>query len=818
MGIKIDTLKVFHYRVDGLYIKLDKKITLKADKVIIPKRKSTPSFGSVGKTLERVKYLLTFFEAIHLKEIDFDNNRLSIYFRDNILQLSSKAYLIRAKISRKGEVLKGEVPILQLKKQNILIKGHFAYDLKKRTLVTDGTFLLAKALGSFDAIKKHNHISFALKSEKFTQLKPIVNLFKMPKSVKNWVVDRVQAKAYRLDYLQGEGTIEDGLFKLDLDQLKGKLTLLDVAIDFKEGLAPVKTPHLFLTYDTKGLFFGLDRPLYQDKSLAGSRVSIVNLRENNTTLSVNLKLNTPFDATVKKLLNAYHVHTPLVQKEGLTNASVKIEVGLKKRYHHVVTEATFTKGDIVIGKVTLPVVRGGVHYENGVVALQDIVLQAANYAGTIDGKLNLKKRELNAVFDTQYLYIGKKKEPLLSLKKERLPFRLTYKNGINVKIPKLAVSLKHTKKESRLTLSNLSKVKAYLSSEIPIEEGGEATIVTKDFQRYHFSGEMKRSKCFLYEENGACKTRLPFRGTVTPTNIELYALGKKFYYNQSKSRVELNGIHIDLKRFLKFKDEKKSNKKRLVIIGKKSHLRYGEYQLLTESYDVEVSANGDINATGSAGGDIVTFSKTKDIFSLQALRIKDEILHPLIHFDGLKGGRYSIVTKGNPDKVMSGEIIVEGGVMKDFKAYNNVFAFINTLPALATLHNPGYSDKGFAIESGVVKYRIIHGDKIIFDSIYIKGKSATISGKGELDLKQKTIKIDLGIQTARELGKVIGSIPLVGYILVGKDKSLTVGLKIRGSLDKPEVSVLAAKDILTYPFELIKRTLTAPQNLIKQSQ
>ncbi len=52
---------------------------------------------------------------------------------------------------------------------------------------------------------------------------------------------------------------------------------------------------------------------------------------------------------------------------------------------------------------------------------------------------------------------------------------------------------------------------------------------------------------------------------------------------------------------------------------------------------------------------------------------------------------------------MNGEVIVEGGVMKDFKAYNNTLAFINTLPALAALQKPGYSTEGFTIEEGMVE-------------------------------------------------------------------------------------------------------------------
>ncbi|OQX76331.1 MAG: hypothetical protein B6D54_04150 [Epsilonproteobacteria bacterium 4484_65] len=200
---------------------------------------------------------------------------------------------------------------------------------------------------------------------------------------------------------------------------------------------------------------------------------------------------------------------------------------------------------------------------------------------------------------------------------------------------------------------------------------------------------------------------------------------------------------------------------------------------------------------------------------MQALRVKDKMLHPLIDFDGLKKGRYTLKMSGDPAKVRKGQIIVEGGVMSGFKAYNNTLAFMNTIPALATLQDPGFSKKGFKIKEGVVEYRMI-GDKVIFDSVYIKGGSATIVGKGEVDIKKRSIKMDLAIQTARELGKFVGSLPLLGYILMGKDKSMTVGLKITGTLDKPKVQTTTAEDILTLPLHILKRTIESPAHIINK--
>jgi len=821
VGIKVDSFKVSKYHVDGLYIKLDKKLTLKADKVTIRTRKANPSFYSVEKTLETIKYLLTLFNHIDLKEIHFDNNIMGIDFYDNILQLSSNEYLVRGNVRREDNMIIGSIPILQLKKQNITMRGEFSYNLREDVLTAQGKFLFEKTSGNFWASKIQEKINFRLKSDTFTDLKSIIDKFEMSPTVKSWVVEKVQAKSYELLSLVGKGDIVDKEFKMDMDALKGEVLFSDVSIDFKEGLAPVLAPSFILYYsNASGLFFDLEDPRYLGKDLDDSTVSIVNLRDDNTTLKLNLKFNTVFDQYVQKILQAYEVHVPVVQKDGKVNASLDMDIGLKQKFINISSDVAFTKGEIEVSGLTLPVEKGNLAYKDGFITLKDIALNHSTYEGMLNGTIDVKKKDADFVFDAKKVLFKAGAEKLIGLKNEKIPFRLNYDKKVEVKIPKFTLDFKNENNVTTLNISNLNTIKKYLSKAIPIEQGGNLKVVTKDFKTFNFNGVMKRSSCFIYEDNNICKTRVPFHGKATKDNFDFYAFEDRLHYSKLKSRIKIKNLNIDLEKFLahekksKSKNQKTNKAKSLVILGTNSHLRYAEYSLLTDSYDVEIKPNGNIKALGSTGGDIVKFTKVNDTLTLQALRIKDKVLHPLINFDGLKNGRYSINKTGNPAKVMKGEIIVEGGVMKDFKAYNNTLAFINTVPALATLQKPGYSTEGFTITSGVVDYRMIGKSKIIFDSIYIKGDSATIVGKGELDLDKNTINIELGIQVARVLGKVVGNIPLVGHILVGKDKSITVGLQITGSLDKPEVSVSAAKDILSYPLQLIKRTIEAPQQLL----
>ena len=827
IGIEIDTVKLSKYHVGGLYIKLDKKLTLKANTLTIPTSKAKPSFNNIPETLENIKYVLTFFDLIELKKIVFENNTLSVMFHRDYLKVTSKDYEIIGTVHREGKMLQANIPLLYLKDHNVTLGGKFSYDLHEDVLITQGRFLYNDVKGKFAATKERDEIEFAVKSETFTDLRSIINKFNMTDGVKSWIVDKVEAKEYKLHALSGKGSIDNGNFDLDVASLKGEILFRGVKIHFKENVKPVIANSFLLNYENGGLYFKLNKPRYRGRDLNGSKVAIVNLTDDNTTLQLDLKLDTPFDETIQDLLKAYNLTIPVLQKDGKVNATFYADIGLKKDYTYFITDVNFTKGDISIGKVQLPIVKGNLHYENGFIALNDIALKNEFYEGTINGKIDLENTKADLVFDAKRVQLGAENETFFFLENEKLPFVLTYKKDIYVGISKLAMRLHSTTKETKLTLKDLSKIKKYLSDSIPIEQGGNIEITTKDFKTYTFKGIMKRQTCFLYEASDICKTRVAFSGVITEDDVKFYAFDKRLSYSKKKSRIVLKNLNIDLKKFLDENDKDKKKKatkkksksskgKKLLIIGKNSHLRYDEYRLITDSYDVEVKPNGDINAIGSAAGDIIKFTKKKDVLSMKALRIKDKVLHPLINFKGLQEGRYSLTKKGNPEKVMKGQIIVEGGVMKGFKAYNNILAFVNTLPALAVLHKPGYSEKGFTIEEGVAEYRMINRTKVIFDSIYIKGTSATIVGKGELDLEKKTIKMDLAIQVAREFGKVIGNIPLVGYILMGEDKSVTVGLKVSGSLDSPKVETTATADILSLPLDIIKRTLQTPQHIINQ--
>ena len=58
--------------------------------------------------------------------------------------------------------------------------------------------------------------------------------------------------------------------------------------------------------------------------------------------------------------------------------------------------------------------------------------------------------------------------------------------------------------------------------------------------------------------------------------------------------------------------------------------------------------------------------------------------------------------------------------------------------------------------------------------------------------------------------KLIKDIPIVNYIILGKDGGIDIKLLVSGNLNNPKVSKNLTKKVIEAPFGIIKRTLLTP--------
>jgi hypothetical protein len=813
-GVTVDSLNIGQFKVQGLYLKLDKKLVAKIDYLALPKKKKKADFSQLEAVMDRIKWLPKYFLSVSLDEVDVGGDHYRIIYKDNAIYLSSNEYEIAGMLERKGDVIEGKFPLLLVKKYNLRMKGKFQYEYQKDILAIDANYTIVGVRGRLLAKNSGEKTSFRVDTATFADMKPILKLFEADKTTQEWLIDRIHAKKYQLKSLEGLVVQTSNGYDLNPMSVTAKVHVIGATVRFNNKLEKIHVNSADVTLKKNILYVVAHNPTYAKKSLEGTTFHLTNiLGPNPSKIHLVVKSNTRYDKALEKVLKNYNVSLPLIQRKGVVKAIVNLDIVARSGDTTIKGSAKLGKGSIDLYGVPIKVYAGKVDFDDHHVVLHDVDADTGWLKAVVNGTLNLDKKRALLSTNVKRLTFGDKASPFISMKnKRKIPIKFYWKTRSKVDIPLYKTSIVfNTKNGFTVSCSDIKPILPYIKG-IPIAiKSGSIQIKTKDSKRYSFTGKTTWPSSYLYDKNGPIVT-FPISGTFSKSSTSLSALKGRVKYSSAKSLVQLSNLYIDGKKVLD-SNKKSSNKSiKIHVKGSNSLIRYEKYVLLSDRFDLRVNGKH-TRFSATKDGDTVRIELNGDAIVIKADQIKASMLRALVHFGGLSGGRYSLNLHGRMNGTMKGVITVKGGVAKSFKTYNNMIALFNAVPALSTLSDPGFSEKGFEIRTGRIEFRIVK-NRVFFDMIYIDGKSAAISGKGTVSTVNGAINMDLAVRTARDIGKIIGSIPIVGYILMGKDKSITTGVKVTGTLDNPKVNTHVVMETLLAPFEMFVRTIKSPAHII----
>jgi AsmA-like C-terminal region/Protein of unknown function len=219
--------------------------------------------------------------------------------------------------------------------------------------------------------------------------------------------------------------------------------------------------------------------------------------------------------------------------------------------------------------------------------------------------------------------------------------------------------------------------------------------------------------------------------------------------------------------------------------------------------------NGNLQMDLAHGQGNVTLKLTDGVFTLNGSELNDEFMGALIQDSRFAGGEMFMSAKGDMDE-FSAIFEIKNTALSELATVNNIMAFMNTVPALVTFSLPEYSRKGFPVDSATVG--MVFKDKVAqIESMEIHSPELRAKGKGTIDFGHNVIDMDINLKT--QASQNVGKIPVVGYVLAGKDDDDSLSLKIKGGLDNPEVDYSLIKNIVVYPAEILYRTFKLPFHL-----
>ncbi|HIP62305.1 MAG TPA: hypothetical protein EYG98_07080, partial [Sulfurovum sp.] len=681
-GISIDSLKIGRFQIQGLYLKLDNKLVLKLDHLLIPQEKDKTPLGDIDQSLKRVKKVLNYFEYIELNSLEFTNNNYRIIYSDNIVYISNDEYEVAAYMVPLNGGMNIDIPLVYIKEYDLRLNGDATYSYSTGRVTFAGVYSIAGIDGNASLDISEQKLSFLISSKEANSISGLLDMFDIDNDTRVWIDKRVLAKKYKLISLRGGGRWDDSGFVLAIDELKGEALIRQVTIKFDKSLKPVKAKSAIIRYAKGRLDFDLKKPFYNKKALNGSKISLTELTgEKPTKILLKLKFDTKYDKEINNILKAYDITIPISQKKGKAKAEIMLDVELKSGKAKTEGRVYLSKGIVNIGSTPLPTYGGEVTFTSNRVALWNVDLYDSWYRGKANGFINLSTDRAKFKVELKKLQIGDKQGTNLSLKNiKKLAVTMDFKNRLKFTIPKLKLKINEQKGGGiEIVSSNIKPLLPYIKG-LPLDiTSGKFSVTTKDYKKYLFEGMAKWKHSYVYNKNGYISS-VPFKGVFKNDRLTIRALKGKFVYDSGKSLISIQNINIDAKKMTTLYSSKKSKEiSRLKVKGINSIIRYDKYVLLADKFDLSLRGKN-TTFVASKDGDTVRLEKNGNSIVVHANKIKDKMLSALTNFGGMQGGRYSLELLGNIKGEMKGVIDIKGGAIKSFKAYNDLMALFNTIP------------------------------------------------------------------------------------------------------------------------------------------
>ncbi|MRR06333.1 MAG: DUF748 domain-containing protein [Deltaproteobacteria bacterium] len=155
----------------------------------------------------------------------------------------------------------------------------------------------------------------------------------------------------------------------------------------------------------------------------------------------------------------------------------------------------------------------------------------------------------------------------------------------------------------------------------------------------------------------------------------------------------------------------------------------------------------------------------------------------------------------------------EKGSLRKFSLLSKLFSILN-VSQLFTFKLPDMVSDGMPYNEINATFSLRDGI-VTTDDLFIDSSAINISMVGEFDLVKEQMKVIVGVKPLQTIDKVVSHLPVVGWVLTGKNKSLiSTYFEATGSLDNPEIKSIAAQSMAKGVFNIFSRLFSLPAKLV----
>ncbi|WP_103593373.1 AsmA-like C-terminal domain-containing protein [Campylobacter concisus] len=816
--------------MEQLYIKLDKKLIARAKQIRLPNFKKESKQKSSDERLlnlsKSVDFIDTIFQEISLENVQIgDDFKLKILFLDDIFFVDSPYLNVDIKFQNEQQdgIDLFSVRNLSFKDFNVSISGEGSADFDKNDYKFNGNFTSHELHGKLNFALKDTFLTYKAYDVEAGSIKNFIDeldrRIELNSEVKNWIYGYIVADDYELKEINGKADLAKNNFYLN--DLNATANTKNLLVKFEKDLPAVNVGEANITLKNSKLKFDLISPIYKGKKLDGSSVVINNIfDEKSANLELFIKTKSIYDEAINKILKAYKIIVPVRQLSGKMDASLKILIKLdEKSLENFDERSVIANGEFKLSDAILDIAGSKFNAKSALVKLVNtsaLNIDASGFGldffkANAKANINLQKStgEIKGVIES--FDLKEKNDEILAFKNEPFSAFLDFSKADEtlLKIEPFGLDMSFgeenviSTKNSEFILQNSPVLK-----QNGVRGFDELSIKSKDFTDLEiFAKEVNFDLPFL-DKNGSKYENDDLKILVSKAGVKVDSASKKLSLDIKEKAINVKTKDLNL---LVLDDNKTSEQSTpLELLAKNGDiiLRDLNKTLPFTSFSAEKKGKSTSLNGLAQQGRVGYFNDEKSI-NLDATDISGEFINDLFGIKSFEGGKFRLKMLGENSKNFKAEVRFFDTFLKDYIFYQRLLSFLNSVPSLLSFKTPDFNDKGFTVKNGKILLTR-NGDLIEFLAIEMIGTSADIGGRGTIDLKSKKINIDLELKILKDASGIINKIPLINQIILGKDRSLSTVIAIRGTTDKPEYSTQILQDALLSPLKIIRNVIQAP--------
>jgi hypothetical protein len=168
-------------------------------------------------------------------------------------------------------------------------------------------------------------------------------------------------------------------------------------------------------------------------------------------------------------------------------------------------------------------------------------------------------------------------------------------------------------------------------------------------------------------------------------------------------------------------------------------------------------------------------------------------------------------------KTLKGTLLLrlEKGSIKRYGLVTKILSILN-VSQLIDLRLPDLASVGMPYDSINATYNFADG-RITTDNLTLYSPSLNMTMVGSADMLKKDIDLTVGVQPFQTIGRIIGRIPVIGWLLTGgKKRVVVVYLTAKGKWDDPVVTMTPMSTLSDEVLGIFSRALHLPGMMVTE--